>query len=87
MNGMFSCFIATVTYAEYSPVSLLKNRSAVEIGHCGVYLLSITSSAIVLYWKTGAIAHHWPTKNITRLYHPGRKGHLLLIVKRYVCVG
>ncbi len=82
MNGMLSCFIAPCTHAEYSPVSLLKNRSAVEIGRFGQYLLSITSSAIVLHWKTGAIAHHWPTKNVLRLYHPGKEGHLLLIVKR-----
>ncbi|XP_064395222.1 serine/arginine repetitive matrix protein 1-like isoform X2 [Halichondria panicea] len=67
---------------EYFPVNLLKNRSALEIGHSGQYLLSITSSAMVLHWKTGAIAHHWPTKNISKLYHRGKEGHLLLIVKR-----
>ncbi len=74
----------THTHTEYFPVNLLKNRSALEIGHSGQYLLSITSSAMVLHWKTGAIAHHWPTKNISKLYHRGKEGHLLLIVKRSV---
>ena len=71
---------------DYFSVNVLKNRSALEIGHSGQYLLSITGTAIVLHWRTGAIAHHWPRRSVTKLFHPGKEGHLLLHANRCVCV-
>lgn len=77
----FPCSLLFPT--DYFSVTLLKNRSAVEINHSGSYLLSITDSAIVLHWRTGAIAHHWPKRSVVKLlHHPKRKGHLILYAKR-----
>lgn len=68
---------------DYFAVTLLKNRSAIEINHSGSYLLSITDAAIVLHWRTGAIAHHWPKRSVLRLlHHPKKDGHLVLHANR-----
>lgn len=61
----------------------MKNRSALEIGHSGAYLLSIQDSAIILHWRTGAIAHHWPRKSVVKLnMEKEREGKLVLVVNR-----
>ena len=69
--------------SDFFSVVLVKNRSALEIGHSGQYLLSIRDNAIVLHWRTGAIAHHWPRKSVLKLsIDPEREGHLILQATR-----
>jgi len=73
----------THTLTDYFSVTLVKNRSALEIGHSGAYLLSIQDSAIILHWRTGAIAHHWPRKSVVKLnMEKEREGKLVLVVNR-----
>ena len=67
---------------DYFSVNLIKNRSAVEIGHSGQYCLSISTSAIILHWRTMAIAHQWSRRSVIKLYHPQREGHLVLSTRR-----
>ena len=68
-------------------VNLIKNRCAMEINHSGPYLLSITTSAIILHWRTMAIAHQWSRRSVIKLYHPRREGRLVLNTQRSVVGG
>lgn len=71
-----------IAITDYFSVNLIKNRSAVEIGHSGQYCLSISTSAIILHWRTMAIAHQWSRRSVVKLYHPRREGHLVLVTRR-----
>ena len=72
---------------DYFSVNLIKNRSAVEIGHSGQYCLSISTSAIILHWRTMAIAHQWSRRNVIKFYRPQREGHLVLNIRRSAALG
>jgi hypothetical protein len=72
---------------DYFSVNLIKNRSAVEIGHSGQYCLSISTSAIILHWRTMAIAHQWSRRSVIKLYRPQREGHLVLSIRRSAALG
>lgn len=69
---------------DYFSVNLIKNRSAVELGHSGQYCLSISTSAIILHWRTMAIAHQWSRRSVIKLYQSQREGHLVLSIRRWV---
>ncbi len=69
--------------SDFFSVTLIKNRSALEIGQSGQYLLSFRERAIVLHWRTGAIAHHWPQRSVVKFAIDHEKeGNLVLIVNR-----
>ena len=68
--------------SDFFSVNLVKNKSAVEIGHSGQYRLSISTSAIILHWETLAIAHQWSRRSVIKLYRPQREGHLVLNIRR-----
>ena len=79
--------LSLLSNTDYFSVNLIKNCSAVEIGHSGQYCLSISTSAIILHWRTMAIAHQWSRRNVIKFYRAQREGHLILNIRRSAALG